>query len=218
MSSGTIGYSWHTMCKDGQVFMWLTISTPGTMRTIWFEKKSIITDLLIQYGKLVDNFSHKSDVTSLQDPSRHVPTRPLSIFTIVFPLFPWYWAHVRLMCLLWIAFHIRRRPRPYVYFTVRDILFCRRFKPIESRVFIEIDSYKRTSPRGPEAKHLRPRRTPINGVYAAGRLSSHSPFSQMYVHAAAERSLSGTHMHLLFCRRFTSTDSYGRNSPRTTEE
>jgi len=47
------------------------------------------------YGKLVDNFSHESDVTSLQDPftsrpykapSRHVPTRPLSIFTIVFPV------------------------------------------------------------------------------------------------------------------------------------
>ena len=54
------------------------------------------------------------------------------------------------------------------------------------------------SPRGPEAKHLRPRRTPINGVYAAGRLSFHSPFSQMYVlRAVAERSLSGTPMHLL---------------------
>ena len=46
-------------------------------------------------GKLVDNFSHESDVKSLQDsftsrpyktPSRHVPTRPLSIFTIVFPV------------------------------------------------------------------------------------------------------------------------------------
>jgi len=34
-------------------------------------------------------------------------------------------------------------------------------------------------------------------VYAAGRLSSHSPFSQMYVRAAAQRSLSGTPMHLL---------------------
>jgi len=82
-----------------------------------------------------------------------------------------------------------QQPRPYVYFTVRDILFCRRFKPI--------DSYKRTSPRRPEAKDLRPRRTPINGVYAAGRLSFHSPFSQMYVRAAAERSLSGTPMYLL---------------------
>jgi len=91
--------------------------------------------------------------------------------------------------LLWIAFHIGRRPRPYVYFTVRDILFCRRFKPI--------DSYKRTSPRGSEVKHLRLRRTPINGVYAAGTLSFHSPFSQMYVRAAAERSLSGTPIHLL---------------------
>jgi len=49
----------------------------------------------------------------------------------------------------------------------------------------------------PEAKHLRPRRTPINGVYAAGRLSFHSPFSQMYVRAAAERSWSETPMHLL---------------------
>jgi len=47
-------------------------------------------------GKLVDNFSNESDVTSLQNlftsrrpyktPSRHVPTRPLSIFTIVFPV------------------------------------------------------------------------------------------------------------------------------------
>jgi len=45
------------------------------------------------FPKLVDNFSHESDVTSLQDPftsrpyktpSRHVPTRPLSISTIVF--------------------------------------------------------------------------------------------------------------------------------------
>jgi len=32
------------------------------------------------------------------------------------------------------------------------------------------------------------------------------------------KSLSGTHMHLLFRRRFTSTDSYGQNSPRTNEE
>ena len=91
--------------------------------------------------------------------------------------------------MLWIAFHIGRRPQPYVYFTVRDILFCRRFKPI--------DSYKRSSPRGPEAKHLRPCRTPINGVYAARRLSFHSPFSQMYVRADAERSLSGTPIHFL---------------------
>jgi len=104
-------------------------------------------------------------------------------------MFPCYWAHVRPLCLLWIAIHIRRRPRPYVYFTVRDIPFCRRFKPI--------DSYKRTSPRGPEAKHLRRRRTPINRVYAAGRLSSHCLFSQMYVRAAAERSLSGPPMHFL---------------------
>jgi len=95
----------------------------------------------------------------------------------------------RPLCLLWITFHIGRRPRPYVNFIVRDILFCRRFKPN--------DSYKQTSPRGPEVKHLRPRRTPINGVYAAGRLSSDSPFSQMYVRAAAERYLSGTPMHLL---------------------
>jgi len=43
------------------------------------------------------------------------------------------------------------------------ILFC--------RCFIPTDSYKRTSPRGPEAKHLRPRRTTMHGVYAAGRLS-----------------------------------------------
>ena len=41
-----------------------------------------------RHGKSVDNFSHESDVTSLQDPftsrpyktpSRHVPTRPLGI-------------------------------------------------------------------------------------------------------------------------------------------
>jgi len=88
-----------------------------------------------------------------------------------------------------LLFYTGRRPRSYVYFTVRDILFCRRFKPI--------DSYKLTSPRGPETKHLWPRRTPINGVYAAGRLSFHSPFSQMYVRAVAERSLSGTPIHLL---------------------
>jgi len=37
-------------------------------------------------GKLVDNFSPESDVTSLKTPSRHVPTRPLSNFTIVFPV------------------------------------------------------------------------------------------------------------------------------------
>jgi len=104
-------------------------------------------------------------------------------------MFPWYWAHVRPLCLFWITFHIGRRPRPYVYFTVLDTLFCIHFKPI--------DSYKRTSPRGPEVKHLRPRRTPINGVYAPGRLSLHSPFSQMYLLADVERSLSGTPMHLL---------------------
>jgi len=104
-------------------------------------------------------------------------------------MFPWCWVHVWPLCLLWITFHIGRRPRPYVNFTVRDILFCRRFKPI--------DSYERTSPRGPEVKHLRPRRTPINGVYAAGRLSFHSPFSQIYVRATTERSLSGTPMYLL---------------------
>jgi len=40
----------------------------------------------IQHGKLVDNFSPASDVTSLKTPSRHVPTRPLSNFTIVFPV------------------------------------------------------------------------------------------------------------------------------------
>ena len=92
--------------------------------------------------------------------------------------------------LLWIAIHIGRRPWPNVYFTVRGILFCRRFKPN--------DSYKQTSPRGPEAKHLRPRRTPINGVYTQPEdCLSHSPFPQVYVRAAAERSLSGTPTPLL---------------------
>jgi len=37
----------------------------------------------------------------------------------------------------------------------------------------------------------------LNGVYAVGRLSFHSPFSQLYVRAVAERCLSGTPMHLL---------------------
>jgi len=48
-----------------------------------------------RHGKLVDNFSHELDVMSLQNPftslpyktpSCHVPTRPLSIFTTVFPV------------------------------------------------------------------------------------------------------------------------------------
>jgi len=56
--------------------------------------------------------------------------------------------------------------------------------------------YKRTSPRGPEAKHLQSRRTIINGVYTAGILS-HSPFPQIYVRATPERSLSGTPTYLL---------------------
>ena len=50
-----------------------------------------------------------------------------------------------------------------------------------------------TSPRGPETKHLWPRSTHTQ----PGNCLSHSPFSQMYVRAAAERSLSGTPMHLL---------------------
>jgi len=33
-------------------------------------------------------------------------------------MFPWYWAHVRPLCLLWIVIHIGRRPCPYFYFTV----------------------------------------------------------------------------------------------------
>jgi len=117
--------------------------------------------------------------------------RWVSVYATAFePMFPWYWAHVWPLCLLWIAIHIGRRPWQYVYFTVRDIRFCRRFKPF--------DSYKRTSPRGPEAKHLRPRRTPINGMYPAERLSfKDSRFQQMYVRAAAERSLSEMPMHLL---------------------
>jgi len=67
--------------------------------------------------------------------------------------------------------HIGQRPWPYVYFTVWDNLFCRRFKPI--------DSYKETSPSGPEAKHLRPRRTPINGVVRSRETVFHIvPFSK----------------------------------------
>ena len=124
--------------------------------------------------------------------AEHLPSSRLLVSalelhaTALMTKFPWYWTHVGPLCLLWIAIHIGRRPWLYVYFTVRDILLCRRFKPI--------DAYKRTSPHGPETKHLRPRCTPMDGVYAAGRLSSHSPFQQMYIRAAAQRSLSGMPM------------------------
>ena len=47
VSSDTINHSQHTICKDWKVSMWLLISTPGTMWTTWFEKESIITDLLL---------------------------------------------------------------------------------------------------------------------------------------------------------------------------
>jgi len=67
--------------------------------------------------------------------------------------------------------HTGRRPCPYVYFPVRDILFCRRLIPIDS------SDDKRTSTRGPEAKHLRPRRTPTDRVFAAWRLSFKSSLS-----------------------------------------
>jgi len=67
--------------------------------------------------------------------------------------------------------HIGQRPWTYVYFTVRDILFCRRFKPI--------DSYKETFPRGPGAKHWRLCRTPINGVVRSWETVFHIvPFSK----------------------------------------
>jgi len=35
------------MCEDGQVLTWVWLSTPGTMRTWWFEKVSLMSDLLI---------------------------------------------------------------------------------------------------------------------------------------------------------------------------
>jgi len=34
-------------------------------------------------------------------------------------MFPWYRAHVRLLCLLWIVIHTGRQPWPYINFTVR---------------------------------------------------------------------------------------------------
>jgi len=67
--------------------------------------------------------------------------------------------------------HTGRRPWPYVYFPVRDILFCRRWIPIDS------SDDKRTSTRGPGAKHLWLRRTPADGVFAAWRLSFKSSLS-----------------------------------------
>jgi len=170
-----------------------------TPQTTWYQRArcASLESRPRKYGKLVDNFSHESDVTSLQDlftsrpqktpfyfiivfhingqrslfqfNAEFLPSSRLLVFTLAVyatasrPIFPWWWAHVCPLCLLWIAIHIGRRPSPYVYFTVRDILFCRSFIPI--------DFYKRTSPRGPEAKHLRPRRMPMVGVYVAGRLS-----------------------------------------------
>jgi len=85
--------------------------------------------------------------------------------------------------------HIGRQPWPCVYFTIRAILFCRRLKPL--------DSYKRTSPRGPEAKHLRPCRTPINGVVRSRETVFHVVCFSKCMYALPDRSLSRTPMRLL---------------------
>jgi len=101
--------------------------------------------------------------------------------------------------------HIRRRPWPYVYLTCRDILFC--------RLFILIDSYKRTSPRGPEFKHLWPRRTPINGVYAAGRLSCTQYLSANVCKYCCRTFFIGNAYASPTCRCSKSCSSYERNIP-----
>jgi len=130
----------------------------------------------------------------------------LAVYATAFrPIFPWWWAHVRLLCLLWIAIHIGRRPWPYVYFTVRDILICRRFIPI--------DSYKWTSPRGPEAKHLRPHRTPMDGVYTAGRLSFTWSLSANVCMCCCRTFFVGNAYASLTCRCSKSCNFYGRNVP-----
>ena len=85
--------------------------------------------------------------------------------------------------------HIGRQPWPWVHFTVRAILLCRRFKPV--------DPYKRTSARGPEAKHLRPRRKPKNGVVRSRETVFHVVCSSKCMYALPDRSLSGTPMRLL---------------------
>ena len=55
------------------------------MTSDW-RKQNLSRRLLALYGKLVDNFSPESDVTSLQDPFTSRPYKPLSNSTIVFPV------------------------------------------------------------------------------------------------------------------------------------
>jgi len=67
-------------------------------------------------------------------------------------------------------------------------------------------------------RFFQPLITPIYLLYAAGRpFFTQSPWANVRTRTV-DRSVSGTHIHLLSRRRFTSTDSYGKNSPRTKEE
>ena len=67
-------------------------------------------------------------------------------------------------------------------------------------------------------RFFQPLITPIYLLYAAGRpFFTQSPWANVSTRTV-DRSVSGTHIHLLSRRRFTSTDSYGKNSPRTKEE
>ena len=61
------------------------------------------------------------------------------------------------------------------------------------------------------SEHLRPRRTPMDGVYAASR--PHSPFQQMYVRTAVEGSLSGNAYTHLICRCFKIVQFLSTNFP-----
>jgi len=66
-------------------------------------------------------------------------------------------------------------------------LFLRyRFKPI--------DSYKRTSPREPEAKHLRPRRTPIYGVVHSRETVVHIVLFSKCMYALLQNVLCREHL------------------------
>ena len=64
----------------GRSLFWKNVSSDFTGNTIVKLERGLVGTWL------VDNFSPASDVTSLKTPSRHVPTRPLSNFTIVFPV------------------------------------------------------------------------------------------------------------------------------------
>jgi len=120
-------------------------------------------------------------------------------------MFPWYWTYVRLLCFLGIPIHIRWRPWQYVYFTIRDILFYRRFKPIHS--------YKQTSPCGlkpsiySRAAHLWTECT------QPGDWFSHSPFHEMYVRADVKFFVRNTYAFPT-CR--CSNNSYKQNVPYKT--